>query len=306
MTERTGLERSLLATLHYFDLADYPVTLMELVRYRYDVNGEVGSIGDRATPAISLISSVLQKLSIPSQDGYYFLPGREAIVRLRQRRHRLAESRYRRAQRVARWIGFLPSVRLVAVSNSLSLSNADADSDIDLFIVTRPGMLWVTRLIAVGTLALLRLRPEPGSRDGKLCLCFFVTENAMDLSRVAASDDDPHFRNWITSFVPLYDAGGAMNDFLAANSWIAGRLPAAVVARRSRVDRGSPLFFLAPLLRLLEPAARAYQFRRFPRAILERVGNDPNVIINDDMLKFHLNDRRAEYEERFRSRLATI
>lgn len=39
---------------------------------------------------------------------------------------------------------------MVAVVNSLSLYATHEDSDIDLFIVTRPHMLWFVRVLVTG------------------------------------------------------------------------------------------------------------------------------------------------------------
>lgn len=301
MVDPRQLDRSVLATLHYFDLFDFPLTLVELQRFRY--GGAVTAMG---APSLSDIQSSIERLKISNSDGFYFLPGREAIVATRHRRHRFAQTRFRRAQKIARWIGLLPTVRLVAVSNSLALSNAEPGSDIDLFVIALPGTLWITRLLAVGALALLGLRPRDGVRDGKICMCFFLSEDAMNLSGLVRSADDPHFRYWITAFVPLYDVGGVMAAFLQANSWIADRLPAALEPRRQRTDGESALRQSLPLMRSLDRTARTYQMRRFPRAIKDRAGHGTDVVISDQVLKFHVNDRRAEYEKKFQERLHAI
>ena len=40
MENDRAMQRSLLATLNYFDLFDHPLTLLELERYRYDLHDD--------------------------------------------------------------------------------------------------------------------------------------------------------------------------------------------------------------------------------------------------------------------------
>lgn len=326
--------RGILASLHYFDLFDHPLTLMEVVRYRY-IFGDTGDgrrvlpedakVEDTSTssatetdrtaseegallpsPALSEIVSALHASGAQCKNGYWFLPGREAIVATRQRRHRMSEAKFRRARRAARLMSMLPSVRMVAVCNSLALANADRESDIDLFVVARPGTLWSTRLLLVGALALLGMRPGSRSHADKICMSFFVSEDALDLQPFMHRPDDTYLRYWIASLVPLHDAGGIMPRFLAANDWVAERVPGATSPRRAvSVTRVWSLPVDA-LLRLLDPAARALQRMVFPQRIRNAAPGDIAVVVNDDVLKFHVDDRRGEFERRFRERVASM
>ena len=296
----TALQRSLIATLAYFDLFDYPLNFMELQRYRYCFSSE------EKKPTVQHILEALHSADekIAVHDGFWHLTGRDSIVRTRQRRYRLAEPKFSKACRVSRWLSFIPSVRLVAVCNSLALSNADAESDIDLFVVVRPGFLWVTRFIVVSALTLLGHRPNRTSHADKVCMSFFVSENALDLSGVAVHGEDVYLHYWIASLIPLYDAGGIFAAFLAKNSWIQQRIPGALFARRSSTitsPRWGSIFL--PILRAAEPLAKKIQRRLFPAEIRMLANHDSRVVISDDMLKFHVIDRRKEFQKKFYARL---
>ncbi len=296
----TALQRSLVATLAYFDLFDYPLNLMELQRHRYCFSSE------EKKPTVQHILEALRGVTeqIAVHDGFWHLAGRDSIVRTRQRRYRLAESKFSKARRVSRWLSFIPSVRLVAVCNSLALSNADAESDIDLFVVVRPGFLWVTRFIVVSALTLLGHRPNHASHADKVCMSFFVSENALDLSCVAVGGGDAYLHYWIASLIPLYDAGGVFAAFLAKNSWVQQRIPGALSARRScsaHTLRWVRIFL--PILRAAEPFAKKIQRRLFPAEIRTLANHDSRVVISDDILKFHVVDRREEFQKKFFARL---
>ncbi|HSD12844.1 MAG TPA: hypothetical protein VLC10_04760 [Patescibacteria group bacterium] len=300
-----ALRRSLAATLAYFDLFEYPLTLAELLRYRYRLPDEPASRAWSAADALA----ALDDPAFGTRDGYWFLAGRDAAVSTRERRFRLSEPKFARARRVARFLRLLPSVRLVAVCNSLAIANADEESDIDLFVVARPGTLWTTRFVVVAALAALGLRPDEKSHADKVCMSFFVSETAQDLSRCALPPDDTYLRYWAATLVPLYDAGGAFDRFMAANGWIRDRLPG--LRRPSRPARGcgaAPRWTAAllPVLKAADAAARRLQLRMFPKEIAAMANIDARVLVSDDILKFHVNDRRAEYERLFKERLRSM
>jgi len=295
------LRSSVLAALAFFDVFDYPLTFSEIKRLRYGRSG--------ASAASAEIAAVLASAA-EERDGYYFLPGRSVIVDTRHRRYRLAERKFLKARRLAKWARLLPSVRLVAVCNSLALSNADTESDIDIFIICRPGTLWVTRLLLAGTLQLLGLRPRPGRHADTFCLSFFLSEDDLDISRLALPSGDTYLLYWIASLVPLYDAGGVMSSFMAANSWVRVFLPGLFgqetgSIRRSPAAQGWNSWLLRPLS-LLEPAARRFQERRFPPEISSLANIDSRVVVTDNVLKFHVADRRAYFEDIFHERLAGL
>lgn len=309
------LQRSLLAALAYFDLFDYPLTLSELCRFRYGSEATSGGqphdsgrsslIAHRSPLGIHDVLQALAGIPAGERDGFYFLDGREKVADIRQRRYRLAEGKFAKARRAARFLGLLPSVRLVAVCNSLAISNADTESDIDLFVVCRPGTLWSTRMIVVGSLHLLGLRPKSGFHADTFCLSFFLSEDRLDLSGLALRPEDTYLRYWIATLVPLYDAGGVMDAFRAANSWIEDRLP-AVAKRRSSEEAKDTTPLRLSASPLLERWAKRFQQKRFPADIQTMANKDSRVVIADDILKFHTNDRRAYFEGRFREKLREL
>jgi hypothetical protein len=63
--------------------------------------------------------------------------------------------------------------------------------------------------------------------------------------------------------------------------------------------------FLPPI-RGLDRAAERFQRRRFPADIAATANRDTRVVVTRDVLKFHVNDRRAAYERAFRERLAAL
>ncbi|MBI4458394.1 hypothetical protein HY633_05515 [Candidatus Uhrbacteria bacterium] len=296
-----ALRRSLLATLAYFDLFDYPLTLAEIVRFRYRI--DAAAEGD---PSYAEILAAVTMPRVGQSRGFYFLKGREAIVETRLRRYRIAERKFIRAGRAASLMRFLPSVLMVAVCNSLALSNAREDSDIDMFIVCRRGTVWSTRLIIVGVLKFFGLRPRERAVGDPLCVSFFVSENALCLEPLALPAGDTHLRYWIVPFVPLYAVGRTYARFVAANrAWLAPEVALAPrsVGRRRSLPRPFVIAPILGLLRRVEGLARRIQLSVLPDDLRSAMNRDSTVVLTDDILKFHLKDRRREFESRFQARL---
>jgi len=303
----TGMNPSLLrmdasphlAAIAFFDQFDRPLTSVEAVRF---------ALG--AAPA----ADALDVPGAVRTDGHWHLPGREAAVEERKRRYLSSQRKFARARRAASLMALVPSVRMVAVSGSLAFANAKEDSDIDLFMVTAPGTIWITRLLVVGALALLRLRPDERSHRDRICMNFFVDETVMDLSGLRHGADDPGFLYLVAAFVPLYDADGMGDDgvaarFFRANAWVRGLLPGWAPERasiRRRVDALRGHAWSTGVLRRLEPLARRLQERLFPAAIREMMNRDSRVVVNDHVLKFHVHDTHIAQRERLRATLSNF
>ncbi|MFH2062896.1 MAG: hypothetical protein ABIJ46_01955 [bacterium] len=284
----SAIERGAMSALAWFDVFGYPLALPEVVRYARLADGTALSAG-------AVAETLDGDRRVGQRDGFYFLFGHERSVSERHRRFRLSGRKLKRARRAARLFGLLPSVRLVALCNSLAFAGADEDSDIDLFLVCRPGTLWTTRLLLAGTLKLLGLRPTPQVQRDRLCLSFFVSEAALDLGGLALPDGDPYLRFWVATLLPLYDDGGVYERFLSANRWAFDPTVRPVGCSNGEPDLGR-----------LERLARQLQLRRFPASIRDLANRDTRVVVTDDVLKFHVNDRRTDFRDEYRRRLSKL
>jgi hypothetical protein len=111
----------------------------------------------------------------------------------------------------------------------------------------------------------------------------------MDISRFALPGGDPYMDFWIATLLPLYDAGGVFDEFRKVNE---GR---GLEGRKSGKASGR-----------IERLAKNIQMRKFPERIRSMANVDSRVVISDDVLKFHVNDRREAFKERFEDRLTTL
>jgi hypothetical protein len=96
----------------------------------------------------------------------------------------------------------------------------------------------------------------------------------------------------------VFDRDGVFEEFASANGWLASSLPNAQAAsgHHERAVSGSTRSVRSPSW--FEALARRIQKRRFPEVIQNMANRDTRVVVSDAMLKFHDNDRRAEYRDK--------
>lgn len=232
--------------------------------------------------------------------GRVVFVGREALIVEHEKREGLFPRKIRRARRVARWLAALGGVRFVALCNTTALAHARDEGDLDFFVITKRGALWQTRGWAALPFKMLRARPGSRRSDrDAVCLSFFVDEDALDLSPLMLPEDDPYFRHWFLSLLPLYD-DGISDAFWQANAAITRRHPSAKPWLASPdLEIEKPRLRL-PFFSAFESAARRIQEHTFNAAIKRMRNQDTRVVANDHVLKFHVEDGREKFREAYR------
>lgn len=313
-----NIAHSIIQTLAWFDLFDYPLTAEELYRWLWQPQSNTSHqyfltqiipplVGEPACPVGRGGGRIQVKR------GYYFLLGREAIVSVRQKKIPLIEKKLQIARRAAKKMRWVPFARAVFVANTVAAGTAEAESDIDVLVIVKRGRLYLTRLLVTLLLQIFRLRRTKQRVANRVCLCFYLTDESLDLSAIRLGEPDIYLAYWLAQLIPLYDPAHLHHELMKKNQWARAYLPQALndytLLGRYRVDdnRTTKVFraFFETAWRgrygdQLESQAKAAQLTKMKmnRASLQ---NEPDsrVVINDQMLKFHENDRREEYRKRW-------
>ncbi len=194
---------SILRTLVYYDLFDYPLTAAEVERFIDEPVDDRRMIYDRLT-------RLVEQGTVAEGEGFWYLRDRGAeIVRRRLRMERRGLEMWEVAERFARLMRHVPFVRGVLISGQLSRYVADEKSDIDYFIVTEPNRLWIARTILV----LLRRTLLLNNRTW-FCTNFFVSSD-----NLAIGDRNVYAACETASVKPLWSRE-IYHRFMAANEWI--------------------------------------------------------------------------------------
>jgi len=301
------LEKSILATIAYFDIFNYPLTEVEIWKWLWFENSKVSNLWEIEQ---TLKNSEILKSLMSNSRGFYFLKNREELVEIRERRYILAEKKVKRAKRVAGLLKFIPGIKMIAVCNSLAWTNAREESDIDFFIVTAPNKIWTARFWAAGFLQIFGLRPSKNNARDKICLSFFVDEDSLNLEPLAVGQLDVYLVYWIVQLWPLYDRGGVYQKFWQANTWVKNFLP-NVFSREMDAEKnvgnaaGLPQKH-ASQESFIEKFFRWLQMKLLPKNLKEMENRDSRVVITDKILKFHANDRREEYKKIWEEKMAKL
>lgn len=270
---------SRLRALAFYDAIGYPPTDAEL------------SLASASGPIVS-----------PARlwRGRIAFEGREELIAEQEHREAFFPRKIRKARRVARFLSRLPGVRLVALCNTTALANASDEGDLDFFVVTKCGSLALTRALATTWYAFTGSRPGVRKTDrDAVCLSFWIDDSALDLSSLMLDGDDPYFRFWFFSLLPLYD-DGVSADLWAANAAIRSKHPYARAWIPSPDLRIKKPLLRFPRLAFFDPLVRRLQERTFSPVLKKIRNTDTRVVITPHVLKFHAEDGRTLFRDRYR------
>lgn len=297
-------------TLAFFEIFKHPLTNFELYQRLY--SGEKIDL-------LGIIKEARQS-DFEEAGGFFFLSSSERGLRLKREYRAIGNDRkFVLARRAARLVSWAPFVRLAAVCNTLSFNAAEKESDIDFFIITRRGRIWLVRLLVSIILSIFNLRRHGYSVTNKICLSFFISEDNLNLEKIALSPDnygnpDIYLIYWIANLVPLINRGGTLEKFWQANSWAFEYL--ANFDFREKVKN----FHEIPVFKTVEATRRLLEiwfsnaggnglekffkkiqlFKIFRNKQSRYFENGTAVVVNDAMLKFHEEDRREYFRNKWK------
>jgi hypothetical protein len=207
------VEAAILRTVVYADVFAFPISAAEIQHYL------IGCQASLADVQAALAESVWLRARLQQQDDHWLLCGHQHKGR------GLAEQQsawlWGQATHYAARLAALPFVRMVALTGSLAMRNAkvggppNRPDDIDYLIVTVPGRVWLTRLLAVMVVRWAKLRGV------SLCPNYVLAETAL-----AQTEQDLYIAHEICQMIPL----AGWPTYLAmrqANQWAATHLPNA-------------------------------------------------------------------------------
>ena len=183
------LKNRIISTIRFFDLQDYPLTLLELHRFliaemenlkqQVDGQGEIVRSNLKTLEPAESIDKILSALDeMPSQIentlGFYHLPGRQAIVQTRLENYFFGLKREKLIKKYINALRHVPFVRGVALGGSQALGLAKATSDIDLLIITDSRYLWLARTLATAYFQILGKRRHGKKITNRFCLNHYL------------------------------------------------------------------------------------------------------------------------------------
>ncbi len=288
----TKLKKAIIRVIVFFDIFNYPMTLSEIWRFislKCELV-EVFDILENGTEGISL------------QNGFYFLSGKEKNIRERLDCYNFADRKFKRAKFIVKIYKFIPWIKMIGMTNLFGSRNLKDNSDIDLFIITEDKRIWLTRFFCVGIIKLLGWRPQINNRRDKICLSFFVSLSALNLEKLRLAQDDLGFTYWLAGLTPLYDINKTYQKLINANQWLTNSLSNWQLNSQNQQSKNVGLspntVFGIKFQNKLEQQFKKLQLKILPQKLKSMMNCDSRVVINDELIKLHSNDRREEYRRK--------
>jgi hypothetical protein len=304
-----SLTGNILATIAYHDALDRPLTAFEVWKHLIVDDREA------AKPEPATLGNVVASLDdrdmrdrVVSRDGFFVLPGREALVGRRIRSEKIAVAKLRRVRRLAKMLRPVPFIRMIGITGSLAMKMGTSDSDWDFFVVLRTGRIWTGRTLITGLLHVLGKRRHGGHTKDRACLNYFVTHD-----RLVIPTEDLFSANEYSQLIPFLGRE-TFRRFELKNRWIVGLkpdfLPTEALPLWYVPETEGTTSMRAALERLLDSDVleawlggwQKKKIMRNPKTAIE----GGHIEATDDALVFLPHPHGPVVYERFRKRLGEI
>ncbi len=208
------LPTSQINSVLYHDLFDYPLNKEDI---------QTWNTGKR-------IKTNRKSKKIVFRKGFYFLEGRQSIIKKRLENESFSKKKLITAKKAAKFISFIPWVQMVGVTGSLAMKNAGKDSDIDLMFIVSAGTLWTTRILVNILLSLFGFSVRRvGVKEEKDKLCLNVW---LDDSDMLWRKKNMFTAHEIVQVIPLINKNETWERFVWENRWVVDFWPRATEVKK--------------------------------------------------------------------------
>ncbi|MCF7794758.1 hypothetical protein K9M50_00150 [Patescibacteria group bacterium] len=299
-----NLNKAIVSTIAFFDIFSYPLSAFEVYKYL--------QIESSYSQVVLALENLEARNIISSKNSFYCLKDKEDNFAIRQRRYNYSKKKMKIAKKWAKVFRLFTSLKLVAISNGKGLYNLRKEGDIDLIIITKENKIWTTRFILATIAKLFNLRPSPKNKKDKLCLSFFVSEYNLNLQNYT-KENDLDFFYWLVNFSSIYDEDNYLNKLLAENIWLKKYLPNyfkvidvnnkknyfKVEKEVDKKEIKKSFYNKNRNNGFIENFLKKIQWHLFPQEIKNKANKGNEVIINDEILKLHVLDKRQYYYQKY-------
>ncbi|MDP3697891.1 MAG: hypothetical protein Q8R55_07890 [Candidatus Taylorbacteria bacterium] len=312
------LRNSILATVIYYDVFDYPLTLLEI--YKYLVNparlhrleGGVGdiSLSDIAEELNRLVNSKL----LGEKNGFYFINGKDGLFSLRMEKHKIADRKWKKFLKQVKFLSLAPYLRGVFASGSMAINNTDEKSDFDVLVIAETGRLYTCRLFLwlISSLMGTRRKKHEKIAPDKLCFNHYLTAVSLYIPHESIFNAQTY-----VNLKPVMIRAELIDRFYTANLWLNNYVynfrPQKEFSRRSV----KPSLFLIVFARLGESILDSFLgdwleffFKKYQQ---KRINDDPKthqsggrVVFGDNELEFHPHSFERVVIERYNKGLEKL
>lgn len=304
------ISKSILKTLAYSDVFDYPLTSDEI--WHFLIHNKKTS---KKSIAETLASHLSSGNTVTLVKGFYCFSDRIDIIEKRIRREKESEQKLQLAKKIIAYLSLIPTVYFIGISGALSMKNSEKDDDIDLFVIAKKNTLWITRLWLVFLLEILGRRRRRFDKDvkDKICLNFLIDETALFLPE---EKQDLYSAHEIVQMIPVFQRNNAYGRFMQSNKWVEKFLPNALERRTTPncIQNDAKKWFRVVLPArhcfaqaiaggrfVLRFSALEWLAKKFQLWYMRR--HQTKEIVSDHFLAFHLLDYKNKILKAYEKRI---
>jgi len=293
------LNNAVLATLAYYDIFDFPLTLIEVHRYlinpaRFEKDTIVGDISLHDIDGT--LKGLCEEGRAHERNGYYMLSKeREVIYVKRIAYEKIAAQKWKKLLRLAYWFQAVPYIRAMFVSGSMAMHNTDDQSDFDVLTIVKNGRLYTARIFLSLMASMFGARRKRFDlvAPNKFCFNHYLTDQQLRIEHESLYNAQTY-----VNLRPIYTRGTAFDDFYRENPWLNQYVyhfkPLQGYVRRTvhhsnflrSIARLVELILNSPLGTILEKILRWYQQRRIASNPMT-YSSGGRTIFDNTQLEFH-------------------
>jgi hypothetical protein len=233
----------------------------------------------------SQIKKEIKNLYTIEQQGRYYFLSESISLRERLERERESSKKIKDISQYISVLSSLPGVEMIGVSGSVAAKNAKMSDDIDLFIVSSPHMLWISRICLLFVFAVLGKRRKSGQKIAANLWCANLWRSRDNLVFTQTS---LFTAREIAQLKVLYAQGGVYEYLLTQNKWIQEYLPNIDIPQINIPKTNRFTVLLAPL-----------NFAAYGLQLLYMKRKRTNEQITYSSAAFHPQDKREQISNVF-------
>lgn len=219
------LEKSILATIAYYDVMDYPLTGFEVFKYLInpsyiiamsdiEKDTEIEPIKEiKLLDVLKILENNNLKNYIKEKNGFYSFRN---LYQTRIERQKISDEMWKQTKKIIKWLQIIPYIRMVLVNGSMAMYNARKESDIDLMIVTKNKRIWTARFLTTLFFQIIGKRRYNNKIESRFCLNHYITNNFLKSNLL-----NLYIAHLYAHLVPILELEkGIYNRFQFENRWI--------------------------------------------------------------------------------------
>lgn len=247
--------KSILETLLYFDIFSFAPSFEELHTFL---------IGEKVSKK-ELKKRLATDTLVTSKRGWFCLRSRFELLDQREIKQIISLEKRNFAKNEVQYLLKIPTVQAVALSGSVACNNATEGDDIDLFVITSPGSVWMTRLLVYSLLKITGKMRGKQNKHNLFCPNMFVS-----LSNSQISEKNLYTASEIAHLSVLYEKNNSFAHFLNSNKWIKEYFPNFTIPKQNYILMQRQSHFLKRLDSVLFFIQKQFMKRKITNEKIER------------------------------------